>query len=65
MGKFVSKYYIAYTVFTAINVVLECMLYVFYLRKKFHTSILLVNAANSKHLVSLTQFSYIYTLFMV
>lgn len=38
MGKLVSKCYIACTIFTAINVVLECLLYVFYLKQKFHTS---------------------------
>lgn len=65
MEKFVSKCYSVYTIFTAINVVLECMLYVFYLKQKFYTLILLVNVTNPKHLVSLSQISYIYILFMV
>lgn len=44
---------------------LECMLYVFYLKQIFHILILQVSATDSKHLLNLTQISYIYILFMV
>lgn len=61
----VQMLYIAYTIFTAINVVLECILLCILLETKFTHFNLLVSATNAKHLVNLTQISYIYILFMV
>lgn len=48
MAKPVSKYCVVYTVFTAINTVLEYMFYVIYLKHtpNPHVLILLVNATN-------------------
>lgn len=47
MAKPMSKYCVVYTVFTAINTVLEYMFYVIYLKQPPpHVLILLVNATN-------------------